>query len=370
MKSITYIISNINKSLGFEWLAEGIDKNKFKISFLLLNPSASVLEEFLIAKGIFIKRICYRGKKDFLSTFITLCFFLRKNKPDIVHVHLFDASLIGLMAAKFAGIRRRICTRHHGSMHHIYNPPAVKYDNLINRLATDVVVLCETSKKFLIEKEKALSEKICVIPHGFELEKFEGVSQDRVDALKRKHNIIGQHPIIGVISRYTHWKGVQYIIPSLRKLLIDFPNALLILANANGDYQKEIRELLEEIPYQNYTEILFEEDVFALYKLFNVFVHTPIANHFEAFGQTYVEALASGIPSVFTLSGIANDFIENEKNALVVDYENPDAIHKAILRLLNDNELVKSLSSQGKKDVQRLFPLERMIQPLEELYMK
>lgn len=370
MKSITYIISNINKSLGFEWLAEGLDKNKFKVYFILLNPGTSVLEEFLVAKGIFVKRINYCGKKNFLSAMIAVYFFLRKNKPDIVHAHLFDASLLGMIAAKFARIRRRIYTRHHGSMHHFYNHETVKYDNLINRFATDVVALCNTSEKFLTENEKLPLNKICIVPHGFKFQEYENATYERTEVLRKKYNIPSSYPVIGVISRYTHWKGVQHIIPAFKKLLRIYPDALLILANTVGDYRDEIKNLLKEIPERNYCEIPFEEDIFALYKLFDVFVHTPIAAHFEAFGQTYVEALASGIPSVFTLSGIACDFIVNEKNALVVNYENTDAIRDAVIRLLRDKELATRLAEAGKKDVHKLFPLERMIHSLEELYLK
>ncbi len=44
-------------------------------------------------------------------------------------------------------------------------------------------------------------------------------------------------------------------------------------------------------------------------------MHVTIGKHYEAFGQIYVEALAAGIPSVFTLTGIAPEIIEHEHNA-------------------------------------------------------
>ena len=94
----------------------------------------------------------------------------------------------------------------------------------------------------------------------------------------------------------------------------------------------------------------------------------PIDENCEAFGQTYVEALASGIPSIFTLSGIANEFIINERNALVVPYKNSDAIYNSCIRLLNDKTLCNSLIENGKKDVTQKFQLEQMINSLEALY--
>ena len=64
--------------------------------------------------------------------------------------------------------------------------------------------------------------------------------------------------VIGVISRYTEWKGIQYIIPAFKQLLNDFPNALLILANAKGGYQAAIKSQLTTHPKDSFTEILFD----------------------------------------------------------------------------------------------------------------
>jgi glycosyltransferase involved in cell wall biosynthesis len=99
-----------------------------------------------------------------------------------------------------------------------------------------------------------------------------------------------------------------------------------------------------------------------------VYVHTPINAEVEAYGQTYVEALAAGIPSVFTLSGVANEFIEHKKNALIVPFQDVEAIKKAIFEILENNTLRQQLIKQGKQDVKHLFQLHTMIEKLNNLY--
>jgi len=111
-------------------------------------------------------------------------------------------------------------------------------------------------------------------------------------------------------------------------------------------------------------------NVRALYHVFDVFVHVPINSYCEAFGQTYVEALACGVPSVFTLSGIAPEFIQHEKNALVVPFKDSQAIALACQRLLQDEGLRSELSAQGLKDVREQFGIEGMIGRLQNLYSK
>ena len=65
---VCYIISDIQKSFAFEWIASRI-KGKYDLSFILLNPGDSPLEQFLLKNKIEVIRIPYRGKSNFLSAF-------------------------------------------------------------------------------------------------------------------------------------------------------------------------------------------------------------------------------------------------------------------------------------------------------------
>lgn len=367
-KNILIIVSQIDKSLEFEWTVHFIDRKKFNLSFLLLNPATSQLEDYLNKSNTPVYRINYGGKKDILPAFIKTILYIRRTRPHVVHTHLFDASLIGLLAAKFSRIKKRIHTRHNSSFHHQYFPHAVKYDKWINYLSTHIIAISNVVREVLIEKENVPSSKITLIYHGFNIAEFGQVSEHRTESLKQKYNPNNKSPVIGVISRYFHLKGIQYIIPAFKKILASHPDALLILANATGNYRTEIQGHLKDIPVQNKREISFEEDIAALYRLFDVFIHVPVNRHIEAFGQTYVEALAAGVPSIFTLSGVASEFIKDGQNAIVVPYESPENIYNAILKLLSDSPLRNKITEQGKKDVSQLFPIKKMIQGLEKLY--
>lgn len=367
MKKVTYIISNINKALAFEWIATFLS-NRYELSFILLNPGDSELEAFLKEKRVSVTRITYSGKKDLPIALLKTYRHLKKNNPDCIHAHLFDASLIGLMAGKLAGIKKRIYTRHHSDYHHTHHPHAIKYDKFINWMATDIVAISAVVKDILVEQEHVPLQKIHLIHHGFLLQDFTDPAATTVNQIKQRYNPNQQTPVVGVISRYSEWKGLQYSIPAFEQLLKDYPNALLVLANARGDFKNEIKKNLEKIPKKNYIEIDFESDIFALYQLFDVFVHVPKNRTNEAFGQIYVEALAAGIPSVFTLSGIANDFIIDRENALVVPYENTASIYKAMKEILENKQLAQKLVTKGKKDVFEKFDLTRMITHLDELY--
>jgi glycosyltransferase involved in cell wall biosynthesis len=348
-------------------VAEELDRKRFALSFVLLNPGDSVLETFLRGRGVDVLRIEYRGKKDLPGAILRIARFLRRRNVRVVHCHLFDACVAGLVAARLAGVKKRFYTRHYATFHQVYFPRAVHYDRFINAQATGIVAISR-NVEVALRKEGVNCRKVHLVHHGIRLEEFGQVPAGRVAGLRAKYGLAGKGPVIGLISRYLELKGIQYVIPAFRQLLGRFPAAHLVLANATGDYAATIRALLSGLPPGTYTEIRFEEDVAALYGLFDVFLHVPINEHLEAFGQTYVEALAAGVPSVFTLSGVAPEFIEDGRNALVVPFCDAGAIYQATSHLLEDAPLRQAITARGRADVQERFSLPTMIYKLEELY--
>lgn len=368
-KHVVYIVSHVHKSLAFEWVASGL-KNNYKLSFILLNASSSTLEDFLTNQPVYVKRIAYRGKQDFAFAFIKVFFYLFFKKPQIVHAHLLDAQLIGLTAARLAGIRTRIYTRHNSNYHHVYHPHGVRFDRWSNRMATDIISISQATDKTLLELERVPLSKVAKIQHGFNLNVFAEVPVERTEQIRKKWQIQKQYPVVGIIARHIEWKGIQYIVPAFQKFLNENPNACLVLANASGPYHNTIKELLKAIPVERTILIPFEEDIAALYSVFDIYVHTPIDAICEAFGQTYVEALAAGIPSIFTLSGIAAEFIQHDRNALVVNFQNANSIYDALKRLWVDKDLRKRLVENGREDVFSRFGVEQMLDSLKRLYDK
>jgi len=370
MKKVVYIISFVNKALNFEWLVEELDRKNLDYSFILLNAKPSHLRRFLETHQVPVSELNYSGKKDMPRVLFQVTKMLRKLKPDAIHTNLSDANLIGLLAGKLAGIKCRIYSHHQGSGNYFYNSRGIYYDKIINSLATHVVATNKNVYDILTQKEKVPNNKISTIYYGFKLEHYTDVPKEEVLALKDKYIPSGKGPIIGVISRYMHWKGVQYIIPAFKRLLERYPDAYLILANARGNYKDEIHQLLEGLPAGSYREIDFENNIFALYYLFDIFVHVPIDSQIEAFGQIYVEALATKRPSIFTLSGIANELIVDGKNALVVDYHDSNQIYDKLIQYLEDDEFKKSITEQGYKDVINRFKSSKMALEFQQLYEK
>lgn len=363
---IVYIVSDINKALAFEWIVLRL-RERYDLCFILIENQDTEFSAFLKDHSIPFYKI--KSSSSRIIQLLQMVFILRREKPVIVHTHLWQANLIGLTAAWLLQIKRRIYTRHHATVHYHEHPSGRKWDILCNTLATNIIAISQNTFNILINWDKANERKVKVVRHGFNLNYFESVTGARIEILRVKYNINKNtaFPVIGVISRYMEWKGVQYIIPAFQKLKEQFPDAKLILANAHGVYEDTIREMLQSLPGDSFIEIRFEEDLAALYHLFDVFVHVPVDPHVEAFGQTYIEALISRIPSVFTLSGIAREFVTHKHNAWVVDFKSSDQIVEGIKAILSNAGLREVLRRNGLESTQQ-FSLDRHILALEKLY--
>jgi glycosyltransferase involved in cell wall biosynthesis len=366
-KKVVYVLSHVFKSLVFEWTLVGL-KNSVDLTVILLNPEDSPFENFLRQENIRVVRFRYRNKADLPLTFFRLSWFFLTRRPDVVHAHLFEATLAGLTAAWITRIRTRLYTRHNSTFHHLYFPGAVKYDRWSNALATGIVSISQATDDTLVRLEQVSVRKIHKIPSGFDFTVFTDVSKERVQRVRERWGVPEGRPCIGIISRHIEWKGLQYSIPAFAGFLRAHPEATLVLANASGPYHQTVMDLLKNIPSQHVVLIPFEEDIAALYPLFNLYIHVPIDPTCEAFGQTYVEAMAAGIPSVVTLSGIAAEYVEHRQNAWVVPFKDSAAIGEGLETLWHDEELRHTLVENGRQAVLSHYGLVPMLALLNELY--
>lgn len=362
-------ISNVTKAMEHEWFADFTDQERLHLRFILFNSENSDLDRYLRGKGFACNN--YQLKSKALFPFYVFYFWtlLLMKRPNFVHCHLFEASLIGLLAAKWAGVKKRFSTRHHSDFHHLYHPHAVKYDLWVNAWSTQIIAVSNNVAQILKEKEGVAENKIVVIPHGVPKKLMhEVVPATSVLQLQEKYALNEGNPVIGVVSRFVEWKGIQFIIPAFAELLKEYPKALLVLANAGGNYEKEIETSLKKhLAESCYRKIPFENDGRALFKCFDVFVHVPIDATCEAFGQVYMEAMFLEVPMVCTLSGMATEIIKDKRNALVCAYRDSTAILDNLRKVLADEQLRKNLIQQAAIDIESLS-FEKKFDKIMSLY--
>ncbi len=343
------IISAVSHSRSFELQAEVLKDSGMSLHYVLLNSGPSNLENFLRALGIPVTRINLTGKKSWPMVFCGLIMVIYRYRPAIVHCHLFDATLLGLIASRVLGVKRCVFTRHHGNVFRknfvTYNKKGLIWDFLTNILATEIVANSQTVKEILVRDEGVSPKKVTVQNYMLPIEEFQQKESTIIESLKEKYNLKSASLVVGAVSRLDEWKGVEYTVSAFSKLILEFPQALLMIANARGTQERKIRNMLKDLPSKSWRLIEFEENMSALYHCFDVFVHVPIDSDVEAFGQVYIEALAAEIPCIFSSSGIANEIEAEDEVCLFVPHKDGQAIYQALTKILRD-ELFKSKVTQ------------------------
>jgi glycosyltransferase involved in cell wall biosynthesis len=372
---VLYVVAQPVRWISYEWLAGGLDRERFDPEFLLMGKTTPPLLPHIRARGVPAEHLAFPGRNavSVARAAWAIARLCRERAYDVVHTHAMDACLAGLLGARMAGVKVRVHTRHHAGPYPSSHRPVygALYDRYNNRLSTAIVAPSLQTERTLVEYDKAPRAKVVVIPHGFDLEFFGDVAPGRVEAVREKYGIRGPGPVVGVVARFERIKGVDHVVRAFANLLGTSPTARLVLANARGRQKDEIARLVRELlPAGRVTEVPFEEDMPALYRTFDVMAHVPILPELESFGQVYVEAMAAGVPCVCTLAGIAGEFLRDGENALIVPAQAPGAIAGALARILEDETLRDRLVENARRDVGARFALAPMLRSLEDLYLR
>ncbi len=88
-------------------------------------------------------------------------------------------------------------------------------------------------------------------------------------------------------------------------------------------------------------------------KLFNTASFFVQTSYHEGFSLPPLEAMATGCPSILTDSHGNRDYIENNKNCLVVKQDDVEELKAAMTKLLGDADLREKLSKNGLKTAQK-----------------
>ena len=87
----------------------------------------------------------------------------------------------------------------------------------------------------------------------------------------------------------------------------------------------------------------------------------------EGFGIVLLEAMAAGIPVVATNVNGIKEVVINMHSGLLVPSKDPEAIADAVIRLIDNPELRKSLIQEGLKRA-KLFDVKEHIIKLDNFY--
>lgn len=372
MMEVLYVIADIDRAIPFEWIWDSFrSKRGVNISFCFIGQKLPQTMKILENRGATTIYLRCDSKWSWPLTLWRLIRVYRKMRPDAIHCHLLSANILGLIAGAIISIKTRVYTRHHSIIHHSGCRKGIIWDYISNSLATHIVSISQSTTYALNKLEKVALRKLYLIPHGIPIDEIELNVRRRKGRFCARYNISQDKFIIGVISRPVEWKGIRHIVEAFAKLLETYGTAKYhfvfmggYVHNGGNPIVQYIRQML---PRRTYTLIDFEQDIYSVYADIDVLVHCPVDARVEAFGQVYIEAIASGTPMLCTLSGVAAEILVENVNAMVVDYGDASKISEGLHVLSSNKKLVDSLTSNAKMVLSE-FRIELMVERLLKLY--
>jgi glycosyltransferase involved in cell wall biosynthesis len=329
---ICFTIANNSSVPYFGWFMEKASKNpELKFSFIALTDSRPDMIDEAKSFGFNGYWIHFSNKKrktGMIVAFFKLLKLFRKLKPDVVHTHLFDDSVPALLAARMAGIKKRVITKQDTSFHYYYAPRWKWFDRFNNSNATHVVATSNECKNFILEKEKCKPSKVSVIHHGIPVGEYTDPDKDEVIRLRSLYAPNGEF-LVGTLARFIEWKRHEDIVEVARIVSANEKN-IRFLFFGNGPLESDIKDLIMQYHLEDKVILagFYPRD-----KIKNVFGALDLYLHaafMEPFGFVIAEAMAAGLPVVSTPTGAALDGIVHKKSGWIAEYNNKDALAEGI----------------------------------------
>lgn len=271
-----------------------------------------------------------------------------RNKYDLVHSNT-GVIIGGALAARLAGIPHiwhfREILSEFRQLWTIFEPFV---------LHTSREIFCISDAVAQQFKSKKASEKITVIYDGI-------VVPERPPVHRQKNNSEPFHVLS--VGRIAPYKGQDVLIRALGSLLDrGFDVRLTLVGDVYGErvsYRESLESIAVELEIDEYVEFAgFSENIEPFFANADVFVLSSTRP--EGLGLVVLEAMAAGTPVVASNNGALKEIIDDNKNGLLVEPGDHQAIADAIEEIIRDPELRRRLAEAGFERVAEKFTVEEM----------
>jgi len=333
--SITVVLSDVNSSPQLLRILRDLQSQVNVVEIVFFGSKQMNLAPRLEELGFKVKYISRKSKLLTLFDFFTVASILLRRRPERVFASGQIATIIGITSSKLLRVKHRVFIRHHSVLHHQENMRlGLVLDKLTNRAATKIIAVSKVVEQILICKESVRKEKVFVIPNGIEVENFRTKYQQKT--LRTNYSVSAMEKFeIGVISRMTDWKGLEYIAKAFVELQKIYPQTFLRIVGAFSDSYSKTMAILAELDSNSYSIESQNMNIPHFLSNLDLFIHVPVNHEVEAFGLVYIEALASKVPCIFTVSGIINQLESPDKYVHVVSFKNSNDILISMKKILS-----------------------------------
>ena len=362
MINILYVIDNLEIGGAQELILttlKAINRQKYHLIIASLFSGGGILDEIL-KQGIKVCELRMKSKYD-LAVIFKMAGIMKKEKIKIVHTHLALSNFYGRLAAKLAGVPVIVTTYHNI----IFSKKFYYFwsDRLMRPFTDKMITVSEAIEGWMIKHERVNPLKIFTIYNAIDLNKFSVAGNF---SEKRKSLNLGEKEfLIGIVAALSEQNNVSCTIKAMAEMIKVFPEAKLLIVG-DGPLRGELEDLSSKLKIKANTIFYGQRrDIPEILPIIDVFTISP---SFEGFGIVLLEAMIYGKPVVATRTGGIPEIVEDQKTGFLVSPNKPEVLAEAILKLLKNKELARSMGEKGRKLVREKFNSGIMVGKLEKVY--
>jgi phosphatidylinositol alpha-1,6-mannosyltransferase len=182
---------------------------------------------------------------------------------------------------------------------------------------------------------------------------------------------VGQAPLLMTVARLVPHKGQDFAIRALAALADEFPELRYVIVGDGHDEQR-LRGLTRELGVTDrviFAGALSDAELPEAYATSTLYVGLSRVDrdiNVEGFGISFVEAGASGVPSVAGDSGGVRSAVRDGETGMVVSPTDVASITGAIALLLRDDNRRRSMGEAARRAVETHYNWERVARETRE----
>lgn len=329
--------------------------------------------------------------------------FFKKEKPQIVHTHTPKAGIVGMLAAKLAGVPIRL--------HTVAGLPLMEasgtkrkvldfVEKLTYSSATKVYPNSKGLYDFILKEKLTTNTKLKVIANG----SSNGINTDHFSPnqiteeiqldLNNKLGISSNDFVFIFVGRLVGDKGINELVQAFKelenknqipetgsqesdfysnpKILVSSLQSLVPKLLLVGPLESELdplkEETLQEINNnQNIIAVGFQKDVRPYFAIANALV---FPSYREGFPNVVMQAGAMALPSIVSNINGCNEIIIEGQNGTIIPVKDAEAIKVAMQKLLEDNTYFEKLKLNARPMIQSRYEQSVVWNALFEEYKK
>ncbi len=193
---------------------------------------------------------------------------------------------------------------------------------------------------------------VIVVPNGVDVDFFtRAYTEDEINAEKKRIGKKEGEISLITTSRLVEKNNIANVISALPLL----PKEVVFYIAGNGPLFQNLKEqalLLGLEERVRFLGFISHKDLPLLLKASDVFIRTP---HSEGFGNSYIEAMATGLPCIASEVGGIGDFLKDGETGLFASPKHPETVAEAVQRLMKDEDLVTKIKRNALEMVRQKY---------------